>query len=133
MTSPREIVVGGERRPLLASDAISESSSAAPARLPGTAAAPACPPGASRHLVLFTLVASLGGLLFGYDTGVISGALPYLRDDLLLVGYQGDPTRHAGCWWAALPMLRQLVVEERAIFPVHAQWSGKRVKLSDCH
>jgi major inositol transporter-like SP family MFS transporter len=37
-----------------------------------------------RFLVKLTVISSLGGLLFGYDTGVISGALLYMRDDLHL-------------------------------------------------
>jgi MFS transporter, SP family, major inositol transporter len=37
-----------------------------------------------RFLVKLTVISSLGGLLFGYDTGVISGALLYMRDDLQL-------------------------------------------------
>ncbi|GAB4816004.1 hypothetical protein N2152v2_003050 [Parachlorella kessleri] len=51
-------------------------------------------PGASRALLVLTAVAGIGGFLFGYDTGVISGALPYVRDDLLRQ-HAGDAARLA--------------------------------------
>ncbi|KAL0047264.1 hypothetical protein WJX82_011173 [Trebouxia sp. C0006] len=38
----------------------------------------------SNNIILLTIFGGIGGFLFGYDTGVISGALPYLRDDLLV-------------------------------------------------
>jgi major inositol transporter-like SP family MFS transporter len=41
-------------------------------------------PGAQRrgYLARLTIISTLGGLLFGYDTGVISGALLYMNDSL---------------------------------------------------
>ncbi|MEP9393732.1 sugar porter family MFS transporter [Gordonia sp. VNK1] len=38
-------------------------------------------------LTKLTVIATLGGLLFGYDTGVISGALLYMKDDLHLTPF----------------------------------------------
>jgi major inositol transporter-like SP family MFS transporter len=44
-----------------------------------------------RFLTKLTVIATLGGLLFGYDTGVISGALLYMKDDLGLSDF-GEAT-----------------------------------------
>ena len=39
-----------------------------------------------RKLYLYTFVAALGGFLFGFDTAVINGALPFFRDHFNLTG-----------------------------------------------
>ena len=48
----------------------------------GSARATGDRPVAKHYLLKLTVISTLGGLLFGYDTGVISGALLYLREDL---------------------------------------------------
>lgn len=50
------------------------------------------------YLMFLTLVATLGGLLFGYDTAVISGTVKYL--DLNFVAPLGlsETARPARCW-----------------------------------
>jgi major inositol transporter-like SP family MFS transporter len=48
-------------------------------------------PSSGRFLTKLTVIATLGGLLFGYDTGVISGALLYMKDDLDLSSF-GEAT-----------------------------------------
>jgi MFS transporter, SP family, galactose:H+ symporter len=66
-------------------------------------------------------IASLGGLLFGYDTGVISGALPFLKQDFSL-----SPTME-GVTTAAV--LCGAVIGAAAVGPISDAFGRRRVIL----
>ena len=55
--------------------------------------------GSIAYVTLLTLVAALGGMLFGYDTGVISGAIGFLQ-----VYFPLDPQVEKG-WAMACALL----------------------------
>src|SRR4051812_49996654 len=52
-------------------------------------------------LVRIAAIAAIGGLLFGFDTGVLSGALLYLKKDL-----HPDPVAQEGILSVLLPRAR---------------------------
>jgi SP family galactose:H+ symporter-like MFS transporter len=59
------------------------------ALVPSSSTASAAPTGSTRMIVfLSAAIAALGGLLFGYDTSVISGAMLFLRTDFHLTDVQ---------------------------------------------
>lgn len=86
-------------------------------------------------VVFIALIASTGGLLFGFDTGVISGAIPFLQQDFGLQDYQIENLTACGLIGAVLGAMaggrlsdlwgrKKIIIAAAFVFASGALWSG---------
>ena len=92
-------------------------------------------------VILISAVAATGGLLFGFDTGVISGALPFLRDHWRLASGQMESLTTAVLWGAILGSLlsgrvtdvlgrKKVMLFTAVVFLAGAVWTGLATSLA---
>ena len=84
--------------------------------------------GGTRLVYLATAVSALGGLLFGYDIGVISGAILFIRRLLALAGPGGD-RRQLGPAGLAHRRRRRRLARRPARPPEAADRHGDHVRV----
>ena len=86
-------------------------------------------------IYVIAIIAATGGLLFGFDTGVISGAIPFFQKDFGIDNGMVEQITSAGLLGAILGALfcgkltdrlgrRKVILESAVIFAVGAVWSG---------
>ena len=75
------------------------------------------------QLLIFSMVAALGGLLFGFDTGVISGAIPFIKLEFYLNSYQEG--------FAVSNLMIACVIGALIAGPI-ADWTGRKKVLILC-
>ncbi|HYX06390.1 MAG TPA: sugar porter family MFS transporter [Bacteroidales bacterium] len=86
-------------------------------------------------VVIIAAVAATGGLLFGFDTGVISGALPFLRQDFNLLDNQVENITAFGLIGAVIGATftgrisdilgrKKVILASAFVFATGAIWSG---------
>ncbi|MBQ7180050.1 MAG: MFS transporter [Bacteroidaceae bacterium] len=84
---------------------------------------------------IMSIVAATGGLLFGFDTGVVSGAIPFLQKDFGITDSGVELITTAGLLGAIIGALfggkftdrlgrRKILLASGLIFAVGALWSG---------
>ncbi|GAB4850783.1 Integrin alpha chain-like protein (Alpha-int1), variant 2 [Ancistrocladus abbreviatus] len=78
----------------------------------------------NKYVLGLTVIAGIGGLLFGYDTGVISGALLYIKDDFEVVA-KSSFLQVPGTWrWmlgvSGVPAIVQFIL--MLILPESPRW-----------
>ena len=96
----------------------------------------------NRHIIfLIATVVATGGLLFGFDTGVISGAIPFLQSDWGIDNNDVEWITAAGLLGAMLGAVccgrlsdifgrRKIILVSAVIFAVGALWSGLATDLT---
>lgn len=89
----------------------------------------------SKFVYIIAVVAATGGLLFGFDTGVISGAIPFFQKDFGIDNGMIELITASGLAGAILGALfcgkvtdvlgrRKVILCSAVIFAVGAMWSG---------
>ena len=89
----------------------------------------------SRLIYVIAIIAATGGLLFGFDTGVISGAIPFFQKDFGIDNNMIEIVTTAGLVGAILGALfcgrltdrlgrKKVIVASAVIFAIGAVWSG---------
>ena len=87
------------------------------------------------YVWIIAAVAATGGLLFGFDTGVISGAIPFLRQDMGLDESQVENLTAFGLIGAVIGALlsgritdifgrKKVILVSAVVFATGALWSG---------
>ena len=90
----------------------------------------------NKNLVyIIAVIAAMGGLLFGFDTGVISGAIPFFQQDFGIDDHMVELVTSSGLVGAILGALccgkvtdrlgrKKVILASAVIFAVGALWSG---------
>ena len=89
----------------------------------------------SKLIYVIAVVAATGGLLFGFDTGVISGAIPFFQKDFGIDNGMIEIITASGLCGAILGALfcgkvtdtlgrRKVILASAVVFAIGALWSG---------
>ncbi len=65
------------------------------------------------YAYLISIVAALSGLLFGFDTAVINGALPFLRDEFRLTDWEVELVAGVLLWGCAVGSAMAGIISDR--------------------